>query len=105
MLKIPAGDKPTLQLLNCFKYNDVSGASQHRIFIIDSVAARWGRLGLALNISGYYLDNIEHSSHRNYLQASCKNQVVLADYCVSILATQNFLQCFPIVICRSHPVN
>ena len=62
---IPAGDKPTLQLLNCFKYNDVSGASQHKIFIIDRVGTRWKRLGLALNISDYHLDNIEHSSHRN----------------------------------------
>ena len=36
---------------------------QHKIFIIDSVAARWRRLGLALNISDYHLDNIEHSNH------------------------------------------
>ena len=65
---------PTLQLLNCFKYYD-SGHHHHKIFIIDSVASRWRRLGLALNISDYHLDNIEQSSHRN-----------VEDWCLTMLS-------------------
>ena len=56
------GDKPTLPELLCFKYNDISG-TQHKIHIIDTVASRWRRLGLALHISDYHLDNIEHNRH------------------------------------------
>ena len=54
------GDKPTLRDLLCFKYNDISG-TQHKIHIIDTVASCWRRLGLALNICDYHLDNIEHN--------------------------------------------
>ena len=72
---IPAGDTPTLQLLNCFKYYDRAGHHHHKIFIIDSVASRWRRLGLALNISDYRLDNIEQSSHRN-----------VEDWCLTMLS-------------------
>ena len=67
------GDTPTLQLLNCFKYYD--SGRHHKIFIIDSVASRWKRLGLALNISDYHLDNIEQSSHRN-----------VEDWCLTMLS-------------------
>ena len=69
------GDKPTLPDLLCFKYNDISG-TQHKIHIIDTVASRWRRLGLALNISDYHLNNIEHN-HGN-VEDRC--QTMLKDW-------------------------
>ena len=55
------GDKPTLPDLLCFKYNDISG-TQHKIHIIDTVASRWRRLGLALKCDSSILDNIGHNN-------------------------------------------
>ena len=68
------GDKPTLPDLLCFKYNDISG-TQHKIHIIDTVASRWRRLSLALNISDYHLDNIEcnHSNVEERCQTMFKD--------------------------------
>ena len=52
------GDKPTLRELLCFKYNGI----QHKIHIIDTVASRWRRLGLALKCDSSILDNIGHNN-------------------------------------------
>ena len=66
------GDKPTLRELLCFKYN----GTQHKIHIIDAVASRWRRLGLALNISDYHLNNIE----RNHGNVEDRCQTMLSDW-------------------------
>ena len=69
------GDKPTLPDLLCFKYNDISG-TQYRIRIIDTVASHWRRLGLALKISDYHLNNIE----RNHGNVEERCQTMLSDW-------------------------
>ena len=74
------GDKPTLPDLSCFKYNDISG-TQHKIHIIDTVASRWRRLGLALKINDYHLDNIEHNHHN--VENWC--QTMLSDWLQGIV--------------------
>ena len=66
------GDKPTLRELLCFKYN----GTQHKIHIIYTVASRWRRLGLLLNISNHHLNNIEHN-HGN-VEDRC--QTMLSDW-------------------------
>ena len=53
------GDKPTLHQLNCLRHTDKNG-KECKIHIIDAVAAHWRRLGTALNVSDFELDNIEH---------------------------------------------
>ena len=55
------GDKPTLPDLHCFKYNDSSG-KESKIYIIDTVASRWMRLGLALNCEFFILENIRSNN-------------------------------------------
>ena len=75
-LSIHAGDKPTLPLLICFKYNDENGV-QHKIFIIDRVASYWRRLGPLLNISEDHLNNIEHNQYHK-IENCCR--VMLSDW-------------------------
>ena len=67
------GDKPTLRQLICLRYTDKNG-EECKIHIIDSVAARWRRLGSALNISERDLDNIEHDRRNE------------EDYCQELLS-------------------
>ena len=55
------GDKPTLHELNCLKYTDERG-EEHKIHIIDTVAVRWRRLGLALNFETFDLDKIKYNN-------------------------------------------
>ena len=61
------GDKPTLQELSCFTYT-INGREK-KVCIIDAVAARWKRLGIALEFEKYQLDNIREN-HRSVEKCS-----------------------------------
>ena len=54
------GNKPTLPELQYFQYTNDSGAVES-VFIMDTIAPRWKKLGIALGFSGPQLDSIERS--------------------------------------------
>ena len=54
------GDRPTLVELQYFQYTSDSGAVES-VFIMDAIASRWMKLGIALGFSGPQLDSIEMS--------------------------------------------
>ena len=55
-----AGDRPTLQELQYFQYTSDRGAVES-VYIMDAIAPRWKKLGIALGFSGPQLDSIERS--------------------------------------------
>lgn len=55
-----AGDRPTLSELQCFQYTSDNGAVES-VFIMDAIAPKWKKLGVALGFSGAQLDSIEKS--------------------------------------------
>lgn len=61
-------DKPTLQKLICYKYDDESGVKQ-RIHIIKELAARWKAVGLVLDFDTCDLNNIERD--KNNVEDCC----------------------------------
>ena len=78
------GDKPTLRQLNCLRYTDKNG-EECKIHIIDSVAAHWRRLGLALNFELCDLNNIKHNN------TMCRTVVrsCWVDGCKDLLEVEN----------------
>ena len=59
----PIGDKPSLRDLHCLRYHD-KGGEERRLFIIDTIAAEWRRMGLALTFTDSDLNNIERDHRR-----------------------------------------
>ena len=55
-----AGSKPTLLELQYFQYTSDSGAVES-VYIMDAIASKWKKLGIALGFSGPQLDSIERS--------------------------------------------
>ena len=58
LMFVGGGEKPTLQKLSCYKYNDESKERQ-RMHIIKELAARWKDVGLALDFGSSDLNNIK----------------------------------------------
>lgn len=71
------GNKPALHELQCFTYTNGSGTVEKYIYIISEVAARWQKLGIALNFTGAELDVIEKSK---FFQAEDCCQEVLQQW-------------------------
>ena len=67
------GNKPTLRELQLFTYTSSSGTVEN-IYIIGAVAARWKKLGIALNFSGEELSAIEQSKF--YQVEECCQEVL-----------------------------
>ena len=55
-----AVSKPTLLELQYFQYTNDSGAVES-VYIMDAIASKWKKLGIALGFSGPQLDIIERS--------------------------------------------
>ena len=67
--------KPKMATLNCFKYKDTEGKIQ-RIYIAEKIAAKWKKLGLALDFE---------TSCLNSIQSTCNHDV---EQCCEMMLTQ-----------------
>ena len=63
--------KPEIATLNCFKYKDTN-KEMHRYYIMDKIAAKWRRLGIALKFDTNSLDSIETTCNHDVEQCCVK---------------------------------
>lgn len=57
-------ERPTFLKLRCFQFTDSSSGKQKEINIIEETASQWRKLGTALKLANYQLNNIESDYHR-----------------------------------------